>query len=242
MSHNRKRHHPPLVPGKPHYHRTDGQPDTSGENKPAEVLPGEQAARPPLPNQNRPLPQPQGQQGQPARPPQNRDNTQRRQEPSQHSRDPRNRRPDGNRQQQPGWKPQPNPNREFRPEQRPPQPVRTLPPVEIADEIKEQLGMTGLEPSKKLQELEKAENICPICDKPIQGLIFALKHGPTGQFAHFDCVMGEIQKTKPDLQQKGRKLYYIGSGNFAIVREIFDKRGRLKNYTILERITNEPKE
>jgi hypothetical protein len=241
MSHNKRRHRPPGTPGKPHYHRVDGQPGNAAGEKPAEGTPGEHpfqgAAQPGQPQQNRPRPQGQG-----PKPAQNRDNSQRRQDSPQQSRDFRNRRPDGNRQQQPGWKPQQNQNRDIRPEQRPLPPVRTLPPVEISDEIKEQLGMNGLEPSKKLMELEKEENICPICDKPIQGLIFALKHQPTGKFAHFDCIMGEIQKTKPDIQQKGRKLYYIGAGNFAIVREIFDKRGRLKNYTILERITHETKE
>ena len=222
-----------------------GRPQGLGQNRPQGQPQGQNRPQGQGQGQNRPQGQPQGQgrpqgqgqgqnrpQGQPQG--QGRPQGQGQGQPSgqgQNRPDLRNRRPDQNRQQPGGWRPQP-----ARPEPRP-EPRKIYPPVNLSDEIKDQLGLNGLEASKKIQELEKVEHICPYCDKPIESLVYALKHEPTGGYAHFDCIIGEFQKQKPDLQQKGRKIYYVGSGNFAVVKESFDKRGRFRGYTVLEKLT-----
>ena len=248
MSFNKKRHRPLSPQGKPHYHhRPDGQDgpiDETGAPQPPQQGQAQPPAQPQTQGQSRPQGQNQNrpQQGQPQS--QNRPQGQGPRPQGQNQNRPQQGQPQGqNRPQQQGGGFRPPQNRDGRTDLTRKEPPRKIyPPVNLSDEIKDQLGLNGLEASKKIQELEKEEHICPLCEKPIEGLIYALKHEPTGQYAHFDCIVGEFQKQKPDLQQKGRKIYYVGSGNFAVVKELFDKRGRFRGYTVLEKLSNEPKE
>ncbi|OHD53633.1 MAG: hypothetical protein A2Y33_06845 [Spirochaetes bacterium GWF1_51_8] len=229
QSQNRPQGQGPRPQGQNQNRPQQGQPQS--QNRPQG-----QGPRPQGQNQNRP------QQGQPQS--QNRPQGQGPRPQGQNQNRPQQGQPQGqNRPQQQGGGFRPPQNRDGRTDLTRKEPPRKIyPPVNLSDEIKDQLGLNGLEASKKIQELEKEEHICPLCEKPIEGLIYALKHEPTGQYAHFDCIVGEFQKQKPDLQQKGRKIYYVGSGNFAVVKELFDKRGRFRGYTVLEKLSNEPKE
>ncbi len=83
--------------------------------------------------------------------------------------------------------------------------------------------------------------VCPICEAPIRNVLTAIRHKESGNLAHFDCIIKVIRTENTEKLGKHRRIYYIGAGNFAIVRERYDKRGRLRNYHIIERISYESK-
>jgi hypothetical protein len=82
-------------------------------------------------------------------------------------------------------------------------------------------------------------SICQICNMPVKSIYTAIRHRETGEFVHFDCVIRELIKENSSKLGKNLKIYYVGSGNFAIVKEIYDKRGFLKTFEIVERIEYE---
>lgn len=106
-------------------------------------------------------------------------------------------------------------------------PERVLPPQVFEDE-----NSLPLDPNAP---------ICPVCNEPIRSVLTAIRHKESGQLAHFDCIVKDIRAASGDKLGKHRKIYYIGAGNFAIVRERYDKRGRLRSYHIIERISYESK-
>ena len=84
--------------------------------------------------------------------------------------------------------------------------------------------------------------MCPVCNMPVRSHYTALHHKTTGEPVHFDCVLRELSKENYPKLGRYRKIYYIGAGNFAIVKEFYDKRGHFKNYEIVEKISYEKKE
>ena len=76
---------------------------------------------------------------------------------------------------------------------------------------------------------------------PIRNSYTAIHHKESGNLAHFDCVLRELAKENNTKLGRYKKIYYIGAGNFAIVKELYDKRGHFKNYEVLERIAYEKK-
>lgn len=85
-------------------------------------------------------------------------------------------------------------------------------------------------------------SMCPICNMPIRSLNTAVHQKVTGSLVHFDCALRELSREYYPKLGRFKKIYYIGAGNFAVVKEFYDKRGHLKNYEILEKIPYEPKE
>lgn len=85
-------------------------------------------------------------------------------------------------------------------------------------------------------------SMCPICAMPIRSVNTAVHQKDTGSLVHFDCALRELSKEYYPKLGRFKKIYYIGAGNFAVVKEFYDKRGHLKNYEILEKIPYEPKE
>lgn len=83
---------------------------------------------------------------------------------------------------------------------------------------------------------------CPVCNSVIKNVTIAIKHRDSGEPAHFDCVLKQLRIENQDKMGKKRKVYYVGGGEFAIVKEKFDKRGRLKSYHVLERLSYEKRE
>lgn len=83
---------------------------------------------------------------------------------------------------------------------------------------------------------------CPICNMPIRNQYTAMHQQNTSELVHFDCVLRELSKEHNAKLGRARKIYYIGAGSFAIVKELFDKRGQFKNYEIIEKINYEPRE
>ncbi len=83
---------------------------------------------------------------------------------------------------------------------------------------------------------------CPVCSMPVRSLLTSLKRKEDGAMVHFDCALRDLATTSADKLGRFRKIYYVGGGNFAVVKEVFDKRGRFKSYEVIEKIPYEPKE
>lgn len=84
--------------------------------------------------------------------------------------------------------------------------------------------------------------ICQICNMPIRSVNTSVRHKVSKEPVHFDCALRELSKEFNSKLGRFKKIYYIGAGNFAVVKEIFDRRGHLKSYEVLERIPYEEKE
>jgi hypothetical protein len=83
---------------------------------------------------------------------------------------------------------------------------------------------------------------CQICNMPIRSVNTAVHHNVSGELVHFDCALRELSKEFNPKLGRFKKIYYVGAGNFALVKEIYDRRGHLKSYEVLERIPYEAKE
>jgi len=95
--------------------------------------------------------------------------------------------------------------------------------------------------NKQKNEPRKQENIvyeiCPFCEKEIREPLYALKDKESGKNVHFECIQKRVASS---LTLAGdEKLYYLGSGNFGIVKE---KRQFGKNkIMIIQRVQYEEK-
>lgn len=101
-------------------------------------------------------------------------------------------------------------------------------------------------PEELIPEIERdtpeGEIICPICNSVIKNVTIAVNHHESGTPAHFDCVLKQLRQQHRNKLGKNRKVYYIGGGRFAIVKEKYDKKGRFRNYHVLEKIEYEDRE
>lgn len=86
------------------------------------------------------------------------------------------------------------------------------------------------------------EVTCMICNMPIRNHYTAIRRKVPEGLSHFDCVLRELSRENSPKLGKFKRIYYVGSGDFAIVKEFFDKRGHLKSYEILEKINYENNE
>jgi hypothetical protein len=84
--------------------------------------------------------------------------------------------------------------------------------------------------------------ICKICGMPIRNHYTAIRRKISDELTHFDCALRELSRENSPKLGKYKRIYYVGSGDFAIVKEFFDKRGHLKSYEILEKINYESKD
>ncbi len=82
---------------------------------------------------------------------------------------------------------------------------------------------------------------CPLCKAPIRSIYTAIRHRDSGELVHFDCVIRELVREYKNKLGRNLRIYYIGAGDFAIVREIYDKKGFLKTFEVIERIEYEKK-
>lgn len=89
-----------------------------------------------------------------------------------------------------------------------------------------------------VEEVEKGL-VCPICEKPIRNIAMAIQQKESGKLAHFDCVLKQIHTQYHSRMSRNRRIYYIGAGNFALVKEQYDKKGHLKSYRVLEKFEYE---
>lgn len=105
-------------------------------------------------------------------------------------------------------------------------------------------GAPQPQPSAQQNPAQPGQDVstCPICNMPIRSVNTAVHQKDTGSLVHFDCALRELSKEYYPKLGRFKKIYYIGAGNFAVVKEFYDKRGHLKNYEILEKIPYEPKE
>ena len=85
-------------------------------------------------------------------------------------------------------------------------------------------------------------SICSICNAPVKSIYTAIRHRETGELVHFDCIIRELVKDYRHKLGKNLRIYYVGAGDFAIVREVYDRRGNLKTFEVIERIEYEKKD
>ncbi|MFN3660090.1 MAG: hypothetical protein ACK4TN_02500 [Brevinematales bacterium] len=93
-------------------------------------------------------------------------------------------------------------------------------------------------------DTENAENqsICPLCNYPIKKFYTTVRHPSHDVLVHFDCALRELFQQYKSRLARDQRIYYIGAGRFAIVKEIRDKRGNIKSYQIVEKIEYEKHE
>jgi hypothetical protein len=101
--------------------------------------------------------------------------------------------------------------------------------------------LATLSPAEGKKEEPSTDVQCKICNMPIRNHYTAIRRKESGELSHFDCVLRELSKENLPKLGKFKRIYYIGSGDFAIVKEFYDKRGHLKNYEIIEKINYENK-
>jgi hypothetical protein len=77
--------------------------------------------------------------------------------------------------------------------------------------------------------------LCPLCKKQIKELISAINYQGTGDPAHFDCILREIEKSEELASHE--KVCYLGNGSFGIVR--FQKEPSIFPFIIRKRIQYE---
>ena len=106
----------------------------------------------------------------------------------------------------------------------------------IKDAEEEKDNVNNKETNEPEAAKDNSKTECCICGLPIRSIHTSMIHNVTGNLAHFDCILKELINEKKTKLSRFRKIYYIGAGNFAIVKEIYDKKGRLKTYEIIEKI------
>ncbi len=74
-------------------------------------------------------------------------------------------------------------------------------------------------------------NTCPICDKPIREIMYALHDYDHDKLAHFDCVYKKVLSDSKDKLTEGRYLAYLGSGSFGVMEQ-----KNKKQITLIEKI------
>ena len=65
---------------------------------------------------------------------------------------------------------------------------------------------------------------CPICDKPMREIMYALHDYDHDSLAHFDCVHKKVIASVKEKLSPNRYLAYLGSGSFGIMESGKDKK------------------
>lgn len=58
-------------------------------------------------------------------------------------------------------------------------------------------------------------NICPLCQKTIENMEFALNHKENKIPSHFECIINEI--AKDENLSENEEICYLGKGSFGIL-------------------------
>ncbi len=83
-------------------------------------------------------------------------------------------------------------------------------------------------PPVAVKKVVEPEDVCVLCSKAIDVIASALSC-PEGGYAHFDCVLAQLEKERT--LAEGQKISYIGRGSFAVVQSEADG-----SFTFVERI------
>ncbi|MFZ5859547.1 MAG: hypothetical protein ACOYVH_02285 [Spirochaetota bacterium] len=77
------------------------------------------------------------------------------------------------------------------------------------------LEPTESQPDPQAERVKKQElKICKVCGKPIFDLAGAIASRDDGEPIHFDCAIEIL--SKEETLAPGEKIFYIGSGSFAV--------------------------
>lgn len=71
------------------------------------------------------------------------------------------------------------------------------------------------EKKQAILEIKGREVICPCCNQQINDIASALTDKSTGQPAHFECVLNQVQSS--ETVGENEKIAYIGQGRFGIL-------------------------
>lgn len=78
--------------------------------------------------------------------------------------------------------------------------------------------------------------LCPLCQKQIKELYYAIEEKNTEKPAHFDCVVKQI--ASEEKLQPNERICYLGKGVFGVVKE--EKQGI--GFSIIKKIQYEKKD
>ena len=102
-------------------------------------------------------------------------------------------------------------------------------PVDLMDSL-ESIGVTDPENSENpISEETTTVKIdltltCPICDKPMREIMYALHDYEHDSLAHFDCVHKKVIASVKEKLTPNRYLAYLGSGSFGIMESDKNKK------------------
>ena len=83
-----------------------------------------------------------------------------------------------------------------------------------------------------IRELKQRRVVCPICGNDIEDMASAVIDKASGDPAHFDCILDQLNKT--ETLGKNEKIAYIGQGRFALLR--YEDPSDVKSFKIIKTI------
>jgi len=83
-----------------------------------------------------------------------------------------------------------------------------------------------------IRELKQRRVVCPICGNDIEDMASAVIDKASGDPAHFDCILDQLNKT--ETLGENEKIAYIGQGRFALLR--YEDPSDVKSFKIIKTI------
>lgn len=94
------------------------------------------------------------------------------------------------------------------------------------------------ERQQAIQQLKAKQIVCPKCNQVIQDVASALSDKTSGAPIHFECAIGEVEKSEKLGQNE--KIAYIGQGRFGVL--YFENPRDQRHFTIKKIIEWENRE
>ncbi len=95
--------------------------------------------------------------------------------------------------------------------------------INLMDSIDPTNSETPSEEAPTMVKIDLTQT-CPICDKPMREIMYALHDYDHDSLAHFDCVHKKVIASVKEKLTTNRYLAYLGSGSFGIMESDKDKK------------------
>ncbi|MGL4562519.1 MAG: hypothetical protein ACRCVW_01510 [Brevinema sp.] len=108
----------------------------------------------------------------------------------------------------------------------------TVKDVELTEKTDENISTIAseIEPKKTNTITIDITQTCPICERAIREIMYALHDYEHDCLAHFDCVYKKVSESIKDKLSQNKYLVYLGSGSFGIMEN------NNKKLTLIEKI------
>ena len=83
-----------------------------------------------------------------------------------------------------------------------------------------------------IRELKQRRVVCPVCGKDIEDMASAVIDKTSGNPAHFDCILEQLNKT--ETLGENERIAYIGQRRFALLR--YEDPRDVKSFKIIKTI------